>query len=81
MRKRPGMYIGGTGSDGLHHLIWEVVDNAVDEVQAGHASAVEVDVDLSSGEDRRETRAEGGRRVQLGEGRVLYIVPNEITGT
>ncbi|GLC34492.1 hypothetical protein PLESTB_001255400 [Pleodorina starrii] len=49
VRKRPGMYIGGTGSEGLHHLIWEVVDNSVDEVQAGHATRLEVDVDLDSG--------------------------------
>ncbi len=42
VRKRPGMYIGGTGKDGYHHLLWEIVDNSIDEVINQHATRVEV---------------------------------------
>ena len=48
MRKRPGMYIGSTGTKGLHHLVWEIVDNSIDEVQGGHATTVDVSIDCDT---------------------------------
>ena len=57
VRLRPGMYIGSTGARGLHHLIWEIVDNAVDEAANGHATGVDIrlhrDLSVSVSDDGR----------------------------
>lgn len=61
VRKRPGMYIGSTGPRGLHHLVWEIVDNSVDEALAGFCNQINVEISVDNFENNILTVVDNGR--------------------
>lgn len=77
VRVRPGMYIGSTGSRGLHHMLWEIVDNAVDEVANGYANEINVTIN----KDNSVTVEDNGRGIPVGIHEKLHISGVEVVYT
>lgn len=77
VRKRPGMYIGSTSSRGLHHLVWEIVDNSIDEALAGYANKIDVIVH----EDNSITVIDNGRGIPVGMNEKLQKSTLEVVMT
>lgn len=77
VRVRPGMYIGSTGSRGLHHMLWEIVDNAVDEAANGYASEISVTIN----KDNSVTVEDNGRGIPVGIHEKLHISGVEVVYT